>query len=215
MEIDLKESDDLIKKLQKKKKGLFKKKLLKDNVDNNLNIEPIKDTDEELKQKDDDDDVLNTAILKKKNKFNMLNQIHTQSTSSFDNIVSDYETIPNKKPVKRTFIYNNNIVNNKNKPKVVNLEASEEKKEKVTEKEEETSLQKETKYSPDFYFGVSQSMDFFTNKCANVNLSKPILNDELEIINTDVPESVLNKLFQNINTVKDISSERNDTSLPK
>ncbi|OBA25548.1 hypothetical protein HANVADRAFT_49964 [Hanseniaspora valbyensis NRRL Y-1626] len=214
MEIDLKESDELIKKLQKKKKGFYKKKLLKDNVDNNLNTEAIKDTDEDLKQKDNDD-VSNTTILKKKNKFSMLNQIHTQYTSSFDNIVSAYETVPNKKPVKRTFIYNNDIVNNKNKPKVVNLEATREGKEKVIEKKEETSLQKQTKYSPDFYFGVSQSMDFFTNKCANVNLSKPILNDELEIINTDVPESVLNKLFQNINTVKDISPEKNDTSLPK
>lgn len=213
MEIDLKESDDLIKKLQKKKKGLYKKKLLKDNVDNNLNKVPIKDTDEDLKQ-EEIYDVPNTTILKKKNKFSMLNQIHTQSTSSFDNIVSDYETIPNNKPVKRTFIYNSDIVNN-NKPKVVNLEAAAEEKEKVIEKEEETSSQKQSKYSPDFYFGVSNSMEFFTNKCANVNLSKPILNDELEIINTDVPESVLNKLFQNINTVKDISSERNDTSLPK
>ncbi|XBW38001.1 hypothetical protein QEN19_003586 [Hanseniaspora menglaensis] len=237
--MDFNENDDFIKQLQKKKKkSLLKKSTIKDTlVDINkeerhgVNKEGL-DTNKEEKldtgikveqnetweEKDLPLESFHNTFAKKKNRFAILKHLHSEYGQQPENL-NEYEASEKVSTAKRTFDYSENNLARK-KPKVVDVSLDSSFQENIVDKanvkiendlkaKQLKKMKKTEKSNPDFYFGVSQTLNFFSNSEVNKNLTNPILSEKIEMVSTEVPANVLEDIFNSLNTAAILRQEEN------
>lgn len=213
MDLNVGDDDGFLKQLQKKKKKVrsFNQAISRDSTKEVSHEERSEYLEKESEQlaKDTDLELIDTIIVKKKSNVSTLNQRYRDFESSSPTTVSDYDSQKLAKSVKRKFNYIENKEHVK-KPVVIDLEAKtvsiiDSNKKMNPETPAMTSASSKThkaiqqaKPAPDLYFGLFETVKFFANEDNSNNLLKPVLNNELEIVTTDVPSSTLKTLFEHV-----------------
>lgn len=205
MNLNVDNNDVFLKQLQKKKKKArsFNHAIAKDSMKEDSNeqrFELLEHDSGEL-AKDNGLELIDTVIVKKKSNISSLNQRYRDFESSSLTTVSDYDSQKVTKSAKRKFNFSQNKEQVK-KPKVIDLEANKKMKAETLATDssggDTDKMSQQAKPTPDLYFGLFETVKFFSNEDNTYNLLKPVLNDELEIVTTEVPTKTLKTLFENL-----------------